>query len=79
MKNSFHPITNPGIIAPYKNLVKGYTEQENGELIFETKTMGNYVVAGSFISTTEDLILWNKNLHNGKLLSEEMYKIMITK
>jgi D-alanyl-D-alanine carboxypeptidase len=83
MKNSFHPITNlatnPTTIIPYKNLVKGYTEQENGILLFETRTMQNHVAAGSFISTTEDLILWNKNLHNSKLLSEKMYNIMITK
>ena len=79
MNNSFHPITSLEGIIPYKNLVKGYTEQENGALAFETKTMQNHVAAGSFISTTEDLILWNKNLHNGKLLSKKIYNTMITK
>lgn len=74
MKNSFHPD-----IKKYKNLVTGYTEQENGILTIETETFQNYVAAGSFISTVDDLVKWNNNLFSGKLLSDSVYRLMTTK
>jgi CubicO group peptidase (beta-lactamase class C family) len=74
MNNSFHPDT-----KKYKDLVKGYTEQENGVLVFETESFKNYVAAGSFISTATDLIIWNENLYNRKLLSDSTFKLMTTK
>ncbi|WP_159476179.1 serine hydrolase [Dyadobacter sp. 3J3] len=74
MFNTFHPD-----VKLYKNLVKGYTEQNNGKLAVETTTFQNYVAAGSFISTAHDLLLWNNCLHGGKLLSLETYRLMISK
>lgn len=74
MNNSFHPET-----KEYKNLVKGYTEQENGKLEFDKTSFRNPVAAGAFISTAQDLVLWNNCLHEGKLLKKETYELMITK
>ncbi|MNX88263.1 D-alanyl-D-alanine carboxypeptidase precursor [compost metagenome] len=74
MKNTFHPDQ-----REYKNLVKGYTENENGKIEFETKTFQNYVAAGSFISTAEDLSIWNKIFYSGKLLKGETMKMLETK
>ena len=74
MKNTFHPD-----IKGYKKLVKGYTEQENGIITFDSSSLENYAAAGSFISTAGDLILWNQNLHNGKLLKAGTFTMMTTK
>lgn len=74
MKNTFHPDQ-----KEYKNLVKGYTENENGKIEFETETFQNYVAAGSFISTAEDLNIWNKTFYSRKLLKGETMKMLETK
>ncbi|MBE9462288.1 serine hydrolase domain-containing protein [Dyadobacter subterraneus] len=74
MYNTFHPD-----VKQYQNLVNGYTEQENGKLAVENTTFQNYVAAGSFISTAHDLLLWNKCLHEGKILSLKTYRLMIAK
>lgn len=74
MKNTFHPD-----IKGYTNLVKGYTENENGTIEFETETFQNYVAAGSFISTVEDLNSWNSFFYNGKLLKSKTMKMVETK
>lgn len=74
MYNTFHPD-----VRRYNNLVKGYTEQDNGKLAVENKTFENYAAAGSFISTAHDLLLWNNNLHGGKILSQKTYHLMISK
>lgn len=73
MKFTFHPD-----IKKYKHLVKGYTEQANGVIKFETESFQNSVAAGGFISTANDLAMWNENLHQGKLLKPETYQLMIT-
>ena len=74
MKNTFHPD-----IKEYNNLVKGYTESENSNIEFETETFQNYVAAGSFISTVEDLNIWNKKFYSGKLLKSKTMKMVETK
>jgi D-alanyl-D-alanine carboxypeptidase len=74
MKNTFHPDT-----KGYHNLAKGYTENENGKIEFETETFQNYVAAGSFISTVEDLNIWNNFFYNGKLLKKKTMKMVETK
>jgi D-alanyl-D-alanine carboxypeptidase len=74
MKNTFHPD-----IKEYNNLVKGYTESENGKIEFETETFQNYVAAGSFISTVEDLNIWNSLFYSGKLLKSKTMKKLKTK
>ena len=74
MKNTFHPD-----IKGYNNLVIGYTENDNGKIEFETETFQNYVAAGSFISTAEDLNIWNKYFYSGKLLKRKTMKMVETK
>jgi CubicO group peptidase (beta-lactamase class C family) len=74
MKNTFHPD-----IKKHNNLVKGYTESENGKIEFETETFKNYVAAGSFISTVEDLNIWNRKFYSGKLLKAKTMKMVETK
>lgn len=74
MKNTFHPD-----IKKYNNLVKGYTESKNGKIVFETETFQNYVAAGSFISTVEDLNIWNRKFYSGKLLKAKTMKMVETK
>lgn len=74
MYNTFHPGT-----KGYTHLVAGYTENKNGALEPEEHTFQNYAAAGSFISTAHDLVLWNKCLHEGKLLSSATYLLMTTK
>jgi len=74
MENTFHPD-----VKRYNNLVKGYTESENGKIEFETDTFQNYVAAGSFISTANDLNIWNSLFYSGKLLKSKTMKELLTK
>lgn len=74
MLNTFHPN-----LKKYKNLVRGYSEQENGNLVFETSTFENYPAAGSFISTVDDLVNWNEWLYSGKLFKPATFQMMKTK
>lgn len=73
MKHTFHPD-----LKQYQNLAKGYTQQDNGAIEFETESFQNSVAAGGFISTANDLVIWNENLHQGKLLKPETYQLMIS-
>lgn len=73
MKNSFHPD-----VKKYKNLVRGYTEQEDGTLKFDSMSFQNAPAAGSFISTANDLRLWNEHLHeDSSILKYETYQLMV--
>jgi D-alanyl-D-alanine carboxypeptidase len=74
MKHTFHPE-----IHGYKKLVKGYTEQTDGELRFETESFRNAPAAGGFISTAGDLLIWNEKLHGGILLKPETYRLLVRK
>tara|TARA_R110000868_G_C10835107_1_gene759661 strand:+ start:26 stop:1072 length:1047 start_codon:yes stop_codon:yes gene_type:complete len=74
LKNTFHPNN-----KTYKNLVKGYEENENGLLEFADNSLMNYVAAGSFISNCEDLNKWNELLHTNQLVKEATLQLMSTK
>jgi D-alanyl-D-alanine carboxypeptidase len=74
LKNTFHPNN-----KTYKNLVKGYEENENGKLEFADNSLMNYVAAGSFISNCEDINKWNELLHTNQLVKEATLKLMSTK
>lgn len=73
MNNTFHPDSNF-----YKNLVRSYSEDANGNLILESDRT-TYVPAGGFISTAKDLLIWNNYLYNGKLIRKETFELMTTK
>ncbi|VDH15708.1 D-alanyl-D-alanine carboxypeptidase precursor [Algoriella xinjiangensis] len=61
------------------NLTTGYINDKNrfeptkNELINEEN-----LPADGVISTANDLLIWNNFLHNGKILSNKMYKLMTT-
>ena len=74
LSNTFHPNN-----KTYKNLVNGYKENKNGEMIFATNSLRNYAAAGSFISNAKDLSTWNELLHSGKLVTTETLELMKTK
>ncbi|PKB42502.1 CubicO group peptidase (beta-lactamase class C family) [Cellulophaga sp. RHA19] len=74
LKNTFHPKN-----KVYKNLVKGYEENENGILEFTKNSLYNFVAAGSFISNLEDLKRWNQLLFSEKLVKKETLELMKTK
>ncbi|TDW48915.1 CubicO group peptidase (beta-lactamase class C family) [Flavobacterium sp. 270] len=64
------------IIPPY--LVSGYDNKNN---VF-TKVTSSQINPGSYgsdgiISTVHDLAIWNNNLHKGKILKPETYKLML--
>ena len=73
MKSTFHPDN-----IEYKNLVTSYTEQENGEIEIETKSFQNFPAAGSFVSTAEDLLLWNNCFYGGKILKRATLDLLTT-
>lgn len=74
LTKTFHPDS-----KKYKNLAKGYEENENGVLVFTPNSLYNYVAAGSFISNVKDLNEWNQLLYSGKLTKKETLKLMETK
>lgn len=74
LTNTFHPYN-----KQYKNLVKGYEQDENGTLNYATNSLDNFVAAGSFISTVSDLNKWNILLHSGKLVKAETLELMSTR
>lgn len=71
MKYTFHPDS-----KNYKNLVKGYTEDEDDKIVLENNSLQNYVAAGAFISNCTDLNLWNEQFYGGKLLKKETMEML---
>ncbi|MFT3739178.1 MAG: serine hydrolase domain-containing protein [Breznakibacter sp.] len=74
MNNTYHPD-----VKRYNNLVKGYTETDSGKIEFENGTFRTYAAAGAFISTAEDLAIWNNMLYSGKLLEKETMRMLTAK
>lgn len=73
LKNTFHPEN-----RLYKNLSKGYTEDQNKKLVFTNNSLDNYPAAGSIISTISDLQKWNQLLYNEKLITKKSLALMKT-
>ena len=74
LSNTTHPKT-----KNYPSLVKGYSENENQKIEFEPNSFGNYVPAGGFVSTVEDLAKWNTLLYENQLLKEGTLALMSQK
>lgn len=72
MKHTFHPG-----LKLHHQLAKGYIEQD-GILQYESRSLENFVAAGSFISTAPDLVLWSECMHSGHLISAKAYQLMTT-
>ena len=58
---------------------KGYEQLEDGTLRFSENSFRNYVAAGSFISTAQDLVKWNTLLHSGQILHDTTFQLMCTR
>ena len=74
MKHSMSPKLNQ-----HKSLVNSYVSDSLGKTFkVENILKDIQIAAGGMISTARDLLLWNKNLHGGKLLSQKSYDMMTT-
>ncbi len=70
----------PTLLAESK-AVKGHIQEANGTIrkIEPAKSLEKIpVAAGGFIATADDVLLWNRMLHGGKLLSPKYYDLMMT-
>ncbi len=74
LNSTVHPDT-----KTYTELVKGYVENENGDMEYAPNSLENYVPAGGFISTAEDLNKWNELLHSRQILNRTTLELMHTK
>ena len=63
----------------YRNLVRGYVENDEGKMEYTNESLKQYPAAGAFISTVEDLRIWNQYFFGGKLLKEGSFRLMTTK
>jgi len=82
MKSSTVP-PGPGRTSNIKKLIKGHSETENTTYkeenildLLDLPVMG--IPASGMISTAGDLAKWMYCLHNGKLLADSTYQMMIT-
>ncbi|PBQ33787.1 serine hydrolase [Sphingobacteriaceae bacterium] len=62
----------------YPGFTKGYTLDSNSVLQVEYNSFRNYAAAGTFISTAEDLLIWNNALFANKLLKPATLELMVT-
>ena len=74
LKNTCHPLHKNSL-----TLAKGYTQQNNDSIILNANSFENYVPAGTFISSAEDMVKWNNLLHSGQLVSDSTFNLMCTK
>ena len=77
MTRTFHPE-----LKKHKHLVKSYLENSGGsiELVSGSESLPTWIIpAGGFISTAGDLVKWNNELHNGRILKPATYKLMTTR
>ncbi len=72
MKHSMSPALNQ-----HQQLVNSYVEDSTGKLkLVENLFKDLGIPSGGMISSAGDLVLWNKNLHGGKLLLKKTYELM---
>jgi len=60
------------------DLVMGYANFPGGLTAQPDANVSVVVGAGALYSTLDDLLIWNRALHNGKVLSEASYGMMIS-
>lgn len=63
--------TIPGVVA-------GYTSRDGTWAPAQYISMSQPHAAGALVSSVDDLLTWNRALHEGKLLSERSYRAMVT-
>lgn len=61
-----------------QNLVSGYMNENNHlEKAKNTLIAPEKVPSAGIVSTANDLLIWNNNLHKGKILKPETYQLML--
>jgi CubicO group peptidase (beta-lactamase class C family) len=73
LSNTIHP--------SYQNdndMAVPYIIDESDKPIITPHSLYNYPAAGSFISTAQDLLKWNRLLHKGKLIQNSSYELLKT-
>ncbi len=73
LTHTFHPDEKRNI-----EIVTSFT-WKGGTLEVEKSSLMHYPSAGSFISTAQDLVKWNKLFYSGKLFSPTSFKTLTTK
>jgi D-alanyl-D-alanine carboxypeptidase len=58
--------------------VNGYSRADNAIVPMRPMSMTQAYAAGGLVSNAEDLLIWNRALHGGRVLSEAAYLQMIT-
>ena len=58
--------------------VKGYTSVDGKTAPMNTLSMTQPHAAGALVSNVDDLLKWNRALHEGRILKEKTYTAMIT-
>ena len=62
-----------------QNVVSGHTTKNNDFTLVTTTQIDNESIpADGIITTANDLLIWNSNLHKGKLLKPLQYQLMTT-
>ena len=62
-----------------QNVVSGHMNKKNSfKVVNSTQISEESIPADGIITTTKDLTIWDNNLHKGKILKPETYKLMIT-
>ncbi|WP_348823644.1 serine hydrolase domain-containing protein [Flavobacterium aestuarii] len=62
-----------------QKVVFGHINKENSfEVVNSTQIKDESIPADGIITTAKDLLIWNDNLHQGKILKPETYKLMTT-
>ncbi len=60
-----------------QKVVTGHINKENSfKVVTTTKINEENIPADGIITNVKDLIIWNNNLHKGKILNSETYKLM---
>ncbi|MBE0392920.1 serine hydrolase [Flavobacterium sp. PL002] len=74
MKHTFAYVKdkNKPIVTGYKNKDGVFTKVETSQINPDSTP------ADGIITTAEDLVIWNSNLHEGKILKPETYKLMVS-
>lgn len=64
--------------AKKQNFVSGYINKNDSfEIVKKSKINSDNLGADGIVSTANDLAIWNNNLHKGKILKPETYKLML--
>lgn len=69
--------TNPGLVNGYWQTKDSIGVVNFESLNFTKKSWTDFIPAGGIISNAIDLNIWDTRLHNGKILKEESYILMV--